>query len=304
MDSSVLVRRATTLDELSKASEKFTSDEGWQVGLDFKPRPSDVIISPFAKSGTTWLQQIAHGLRTRGSMDFEEITVVTPWIEQAHDLGWDLEAEHAGNPRVFKSHLNWYTIPKGGRYIYSIRNPLKVAVSYYRFLEGWWFETGSISLEDFILERIIKNYETKGYWHHISSWWEQRENPDILFLCYENMIDDLVGTVKTVAQFMDITLDAELLDIVVRQSSKEFMLANSTHFDEHPMQEYCEKISVTPASPTATKVMPKSSNPERYILSSELIQEFDVIWDKMITQRFGFKDYSELQIAIGEQRSM
>ena len=28
-----------------------------------------------------------HQLRSRGSMDFEEISVVVPWIEMAHDLG-------------------------------------------------------------------------------------------------------------------------------------------------------------------------------------------------------------------------
>ena len=33
----------------------------FQIGKDFKPRPSDVIITPWSKSGTTWLQQIAHG---------------------------------------------------------------------------------------------------------------------------------------------------------------------------------------------------------------------------------------------------
>ena len=43
--------------------------------------------------------------------------------------------------------------------------------------------------------------------------------------------------------------------------------------------------------------------PEQYILSPELEQEFDMIWDKMITQRFGFKDYSELRVAIGELRT-
>lgn len=32
----------------------------------YTPRPSDVIISPAAKSGTTWLLQIAHQLRVKG----------------------------------------------------------------------------------------------------------------------------------------------------------------------------------------------------------------------------------------------
>jgi len=32
------------------------------------------------KCGTTWMQQIVHGLRTRGSMDFNEITRVVPFL--------------------------------------------------------------------------------------------------------------------------------------------------------------------------------------------------------------------------------
>lgn len=301
MTTSTPLHRPKNFEEYS-ALKSSTSDEGLQAGLDFQPRPTDVLISPPGKSGTTWLQQIAHGLRTRGSMDFSEITGVTPWIEKAYDIGWDLEAEQVANPRVFKSHLNWYEIPKGGRYIYSFRNPLDVAVSMYRFMDGWFFETGTISIEKFTRELTIKDYETRGYWHHISSWWEQRDNKDVLLLCYEEMKADLVGTVKIVAQFMDIELDDELLDIVVRQSTKDFMLAHKSHFDDHLMQAHIEQQGRVPASPTATKVMPAPSDPERYQLSSELKGEFEEIWDKMITQRFGFKDYSALRTAIAGLR--
>jgi hypothetical protein len=70
--------RATNLNELDSALSKLFSEESERRGLAFQPRPSDIFISPYAKCGTTWLQQIVHGLRTRGSMDFEEITSVTP----------------------------------------------------------------------------------------------------------------------------------------------------------------------------------------------------------------------------------
>jgi membrane protein len=108
-------RRATTVQEMEELLVRsFPRNERWQA---FQPRPSDIIITPYAKCGTTWLQQIAHGLRTRGSMDFNEITEVTPWIENAALLGWDLDAEQAANPRLFKSHLAWREVPKGARYI-------------------------------------------------------------------------------------------------------------------------------------------------------------------------------------------
>ena len=102
--------------------ELMDNEEGRLHGLAFQPRPSDVIISPYGKSGTTWIQHIVHGLRTRGSLDFEEISNVVPWIERAYELGIDLEAPQPGPFRAYKSHLSWDEIPKGGRYIFSIRN--------------------------------------------------------------------------------------------------------------------------------------------------------------------------------------
>ena len=303
MVSSNSLKRARNFEELRSAFERAGTEEGRQAGLDFQPRPSDLIVSPFAKSGTTWLQQITHGLRTRGSMDFTEITDVTPWIEVAHDVGWNLEAEQVAYPRIFKSHMNYHDVPKGARYIYSIRHPHKVAVSYYRFLEGWWFEKDSISLEDFTRNNFMNEYETRGYWHHISSWWEQHQNPDVLILCYEDMMADLPPAVRQIAEFMNIELDDELSDIVVRQSSKEFMLAHNSQFDDHLMKNYFERRGATPSDPNTSKVTRGISDHERYRLSPALKDELDAIWDEMIVQRFGFKDYADLQKAIADLHS-
>src|SRR3954447_2960755 len=148
MTTSDAPRRPGTLAEFKEKSEGFFFDESMQRGKAFKPRATDVIISPFPKSGTTWLQQIVHSLRTRGDMNFEEITAVVPWLEMADALGLDLEAPQPF-PRAYKSHLNWNDVPKGGRYVISIREPKDALVSFYRFFEGWWFEPGSIPFETF-----------------------------------------------------------------------------------------------------------------------------------------------------------
>lgn len=59
--------RATNIQELEDTLGKYFSRESWEHGLAFQPKSSDIIVSPYAKSGTTWLQQIAHGLRTRAA---------------------------------------------------------------------------------------------------------------------------------------------------------------------------------------------------------------------------------------------
>ncbi len=75
-------------------------------------------------------------VRSRGDMSFVEISGVVPWLETAYDLGLDLEAPQP-LPRVFKSHVSWEDIPKGGRYSASFRNPIDRSISFCRFFEGW-----------------------------------------------------------------------------------------------------------------------------------------------------------------------
>jgi len=302
--SHIIPVRARNLDEMSALRDKFSTEAGREAGLAFQPHPTDIIITPFAKSGTTWLQQIAHGLRTRGSMDFEEITEVTPWIEMAHDMGWDLEAEQVARPRLYKSHLSWHDVPKGGRYIYSIRNPFDVAVSYYRFLEGWWFERDSINIEEFTRERFTNDPENRGYWYHIASWWEQRKDENVLILCYEDMKADLPGTIKTVARFMGIPLDDDLFQIVLRQSSRAFMLAHQSHFDDHLIQQNFERNGGAPMDVNTAKVTPGANGEAKYQLSQGLRDEFDAIWRQMIYERFGLPDYAALRAAIGALRRL
>ncbi|MCE7988808.1 MAG: hypothetical protein DYG89_47235 [Caldilinea sp. CFX5] len=89
--------------------------------LTYQPQASDLFISPYAKCGTTWVQQIVHGLRTRGDMNFDDIMRVMPWVEMAHWAGLDMNAPQPGGFQAFKSHLSWHSIPKGGRYIVPLR---------------------------------------------------------------------------------------------------------------------------------------------------------------------------------------
>ena len=99
---------------------------------DFQPRPDDIFVVTYPRSGTTWTQMILYQLTTDGRMDFAHITQVCPWFERALKAGRDLDA--LPGPRVFKSHLPYRRIPKGPcRYIYVARDGKDVAVSYYHF---------------------------------------------------------------------------------------------------------------------------------------------------------------------------
>lgn len=287
------LRRPTSLAEIKERTKGMGTEEGRQYGRNFPLQPTDVVITPYGKSGTTWLQQIVHGLRTRGDMEFDDISRVVPWLETSYDLGIDLHAPQKGYPRAFKSHLNWYDVPKGGRYIVSIRNPKDVLVSGYRFMEGWFFEPGSISLEEHARDGFLAP-EKRGYWKHLRSWWEQLGREELLLLSYEAMRGNLAATVHSVADFIGIALDDELLEIVIEQSSLPFMLQHKDKFDDKLIRERSERVAQLPSGSDSAKVRVGEIGQHRYELTPALSEELEQIWREEIETTLGFPTYEAL----------
>ena len=60
--------RATTVEQVQDLLRKLFTPEGVAAGLAFESKPGDVVLSPYSKCGTTWLQQTVHSLRTRGAL--------------------------------------------------------------------------------------------------------------------------------------------------------------------------------------------------------------------------------------------
>ncbi len=290
--------RPADWDLYREVQSRIVTSDGVAHGLAFEPRRTDVILSPYAKSGTTWLQQIVHGLRTRGDMAFDDISRVIPWIETAYDLALDLEAPQVAAPRAFKSHLGWRQVPKGGRYIVSLRDPKDVVVSLFRFKEGWFFEPGSIPIETFARREFFRRGEGRDYWEHLRSWWEHRHDPDVLLLSYEEMTLDLVGTVRAVAKLIEVPLDSGLLDIVVRQASLDFMLAHKDRFDDLLMRERSERVCGFPPGSDTAKVRKGEVGAHSYELPRDIAEEMDRIWETEIEPRLGFPDYQALRLAL------
>ena len=288
------LKRATSMAEMRACLAKFATPEGIAKGLAYEPAASDVFITPYGKCGTTWTQQIVHGLRTRGSMEFSEITEVVPWLELAHDLNLDIFAPQAAHPRAFKSHLSFDAIPKGGRYINVFRRPEDALVSMFRFLEGWWFETGSISLSDFAVNNYLVSDGGHDYWHHAASWWRQRDNENVLLLCYEHMKHDLPGTVKLIADFIGCSLDAGLHELVVEQSSIAFMKKHASQFDDHLVREARDEICGVPAGGNSSKVRTGSIGDGNRELPADLIEVLNERWEKTMTREFGLASYRDL----------
>jgi hypothetical protein len=294
-----LPRRATTLDELIEKMGRLVSPEGYTTGLAFSPRPSDVIIAPYAKCGTTWLQQMVHTLRTGGDLDFDDISRVVPWIETAHDLGIDLTAPQRAEPRAFKSHLAWTDVPKGARYIVAVRDPRDALVSAYKFFEGWFFEPGSIDINVLGRMRFVQG---QGYYQHLASWWPRRLDDDVLLLAYEHMIAEPEETVRQVAEFIGVGLEPDRLAVALEESSFSAMRHNSDKYDDAMMRALSERRCGLPPGSDASKVRAGGSGGYQAALSPELLADIDATWQSTITAELGFPDYAAVLAQLESER--
>jgi len=292
--------RPASYDEFKRRIRHMISPDGLKHGLALSLAPSDVVISPFPKCGTTWLQQVVHSLRTGGDLEFDDISAVVPWIETAFDLGQNLDALQRAMPRAFKSHLTWDAIPKGGRYIVALRDPRDALVSLYRFMEGWYFETDSIDIETFARGEFLAR-DGRDYWDHLASWWRQRDRNDVLLLAYEHMHADLPGSIARIAAFIGIDLTSDLLTTVLEESSLASMQAHKHKYDDKLMRERSEQVCGLPPGSDSAKVRSGKVGSHQE-LPKAIREELDAIWADTIAREFGLADYQELLEALTDLR--
>lgn len=289
--------RPRSITEMLRVDEAFVSVEGLKRGVGYRPDASDIFISPYAKCGTTWMQQIVHGLRSGGSMDFDEITEVVPWLELAHDMGMDVNAPQVASPRAFKSHLGWDEIPKGGRYIVVLRDPVDAMVSLYNFLSGWRFEAGAISLAEFA-DYYLGRDVGRNYWGHAASWWRQRGRSDVLLLSFEKMKRDLPGVVSRVADFIGMPDDPALRQLATRQAGFDFMKEHGRQFDDHLLRAARDPACGLPPGGTATKVATGKVGSGKPLVTDAIRHAFDARWQETMTAEFALADYAALLDAL------
>jgi hypothetical protein len=266
-----------------------------QKAAPFSPNETDVIISPYSKCGTTMLQQMFHTLRTRGDQDFDDISRVVPWFELSPLLGLDLNAPQRGSPRGFKSHLGYGKIPKGARYVVSLRDPRDAFISMHRFMEGWFIEPGTVPIEEFFEGWIRgRGAEGEGYWGHLLSWWAVRGEENVLIFSYRNILEDPATHIRRLAEFAAIPLDDELLELTIERTSRAWMLAHKDRFDDALMRSMSETLVGIPPGSDSAKVCAEREG-RGSELPSSLAGRLDEIWAERITPETGFGSFAELE---------
>lgn len=292
------MKRPETLAQMDAALTRFATETGVAKGLTYRPDPTDIFISPYSKCGTTWVSQIAHGLRSGGDMTFDEITDVVPWLELAHDMGRDVNDPQPYRPKLFKSHLPWGVIPEGGRYIVVLRDPVDAMVSLYRFFDGWMFVRGSIPLEDFAAY-YLHRMGREEYWSHASSWWAVRGRKDVLLLGYEHMTRDPGKSVAQVADFMEV-FDEDARAVAKAQASLEFMTAHGRQFDDHLVRQARDLACGLPPGGEASKVARGQAGAGRAQISAATRQAYAKKWRETMGAAHGLDGYDTLLAALAD----
>jgi len=196
----------------------------------FVVKDDDIFVVAYPKSGTTWMEQIVHLILNNGVQGDKVLSEAVPWLEGINRYdGLEKLLNQEVTPRRFHSHLPYHLMPgiklDRAKYIYVARNPKDNAISFYFHAcsklgyDGSW--------DEFFDLYINGKVGYGSFFEHVLDWYRASKNfQNILFIKYEDMKRDLSLAVKTVADFLEVKLDRNLLEKIVTQSSFEAMAAN------------------------------------------------------------------------------
>lgn len=199
--------------------------------IDYMPTEKDVFVCSYFKSGTNWMMQLCHQIANRGEGEFDDILDVIPWADcPAPDTTISLadprpiQLSKTGL-RIIKTHARAEYVPynEKAHYICVVRDPKDVVVSGHHFFGRMLLGSLMPSIATWVRHSCSKN-AVFGHWADFTnSYWLWRERPNVLFLTYEDMQDDPVGTITKVAALMSVDLSAEEIEKVREKSTFSYM---------------------------------------------------------------------------------
>jgi aryl sulfotransferase len=216
---------------------------------DFAFRDDDIVIATYAKSGTTWVQQIVAQLLFQGTEDLE-VAEMSPWLDlRVPPKEVKLPAVEAQTHRRFlKTHLPVDALvysPKA-RYLYIGRDGRDVVWSMYNHhanANALWYQAlndtpGRVGPPIEPPPADIRRYfhdwlERDGhpfwpFWENVRSWWAIRGLPNLLLLHFADLKADLPGQVRRIAAFLDVPIDERRWPAILEHCSFDYMKAHAT----------------------------------------------------------------------------
>lgn len=216
---------------------------------DFRFRDTDIIISTYAKSGTTWMQQMI-GQMLQGPDAGLEVAELSPWLDlrvPPKEIKLPL-VEAQTRRRFVKTHLPVDALvfsPKA-KYIYIGRDGRDVVWSLYNHhvnANALWYQAlndtpGRVGppigkppadIRQYWTEWMEKDgYPFWSFWENIRTWWEIRHLPNVMYVHFATLKADMPGQMRKMAEFLDIRVDEANWPRILEYCSFDWMKANAT----------------------------------------------------------------------------
>jgi aryl sulfotransferase len=216
-------------------------------------RPDDIIISTSLKSGTTWMQAIVANLLWSDEQAPAPINELSPWVESHSIPVEQLQATLAAQThrRILKSHCPPDGLPWNNevRYIVVGRNGKDVFMSLVNHHDALSPSSlaaineraqslGFPPFQRLDMHKLFDQWINQGalpdqkdgapYWSalsHIALWWE-RQHTNVLFVHYDDLLEDLDGEMHRVAQFLEVNPPADRWPTIVDRCRFDAMKDN------------------------------------------------------------------------------
>lgn len=214
----------------------------------FAFRPDDIVIGTYAKSGTTWVQQIV-GQLVFGGAETVPVAELSPWLDlRVPPREVKLAALEAQTHRRFlKTHLPVDALAYSpmAKYLYIGRDGRDVVWSlhhHHATANALWYELindtpGRVgppiapppaSRVDYFQDWLEQDgHPFWPFFENVRSWWAIRELPNLLLLHYAELKADLPGQIRRIAAFLDIPLDDATLAKIAEHASFGWMKAHA-----------------------------------------------------------------------------
>jgi aryl sulfotransferase len=219
------------------------------VWNDIVFRDDDIVIATYAKSGTTWLQQIVSQLIFDGKENLPTAEM-SPWVDlrvppKEVKLPMIEAQEHR---RFLKKHLpvDALVFSEKAKYIYIGRDARDVMWSMHNHhltANAMWYDALNNTPERVgpeigkPIENVAAYFEhwldNDGapfwpFWENVRSWWEIRDLPNVKLIHFADLKRDLPGQVRVIADFLDIQVSDSLMEKVLLHCSFDYMKENAT----------------------------------------------------------------------------
>jgi len=216
---------------------------------DLQFRDDDIVIGTYAKSGTTWVQQIISQLIFNGQEGLE-VAEMSPWLDlRVPPKEVKLpEVEAQQHRRFIKTHLpvDALTFSPKAKYVYIGRDGRDVVWSMYNHhstANEFWYDAlnntpGRVGppIErpcDSVHQYFNEWFENDGhpfwpFWENIRTWWEIRDLPNVTLLHFNDLKRDMPSEIRRIAKFLEIPIDEATFSDIVTHCSFDYMKANAT----------------------------------------------------------------------------